>query len=251
VLGPDGAPVPPVEKKKRERRKKVEEYSYFPLPAHVFAQLQAFYKFSADLDPSLLFGRSEAFSKVYYVSPPIAAILRVARNDRVKVVHTGQRVFELRNETKTQGTIECPYRVCQEGINVIAQYAQAQVAPANEADITSLVRDSCLKHTQFSEAAQRALEQAKNGCVVFVLKAPNNISEREVMLATWKTNYTVNLMISKIDQKSLLNKLGLSRSAENADSHSDLDEAAKAGGDDDNNVDAPEAEGSEEDEAML
>ena len=44
-----------------------------------------------------------------------------------QVVHTGVRVFELRNETKGQTGVECHYRVNQEGINIISKHASAQV----------------------------------------------------------------------------------------------------------------------------
>ena len=193
--------------KRRKEKKKTDEYSYYPITEELYNTLNSFYNFKGVLDQSLLFGRSEQFTKIYYVSPPLAAILRVQRNERVKVVHTGVRVFELRNETKGQGHIECNYRVVQEGMHIVSKAAQNQQIIATEQDTSTLIRSGCMKLEEFSPDTLAQLQNVKLGCVIVNLKAPNVISDRDLMLACWKTPYTVNLMISKVDQKSLQNKL--------------------------------------------
>ena len=70
--------------------------------------------------------------------------------------------------------------------------------------------------SEFSQSTQDQLSLMKHGCVIFTLSGPSSISERDLTVATWKTQYTVNLMISKVDQKSLKNKLRVETSTSNA-----------------------------------
>ena len=128
-------------------------------------------------DPSRLFSRSEAAQsvgrRVYYVSPASAELLRTKENYRLKIVHSGLKVFEgastsashrmnanasasssaAVNATSTGDTAASnhAYRLSQDAVAFLAPSMRRQLVNVTLADMLALLRDpQGLKTVDFS-----------------------------------------------------------------------------------------------------
>lgn len=213
------------------------------------------------MDHTNFFTRSDGQRKCYFVAPGIASLLNCPRNgQRLKIVHTGSRCYE-RGAKAEDATYPCQYRVVQEGVESILPFMTKQLVTPSFEDVLGVLYRHAWAYKEMDREGlnkefYRSLIAHKNGCMVFVLRgseiakhvtaftvadddvaaaassgsgsAPIAPSRRSIPICIWKTPFSVSLMISQVEQASLLKLLDPEEKFMPADVRAKRDEKAKA-----------------------
>ncbi len=162
---------------------------------------------------SNLYARSDNLSgagkKVYFLSDSIASIVSTEKNYRLKVVHSGLKVFEATSgsqrrigiptavaEKEKDGEEEIPaFRVAQEALNFAVPYLRRQLLRVTTSDMLALLVNKTLGKRHFELSLQLQAQVAA--------RAPVSLSVEKVKAAAAQTNVDISSWLALgVDESS-------------------------------------------------
>lgn len=166
-------------------------------PANV-ASIASF--FGADLEfvGSHCLSRSAHNKRVYFLSPAVKEVLLHPRNHRLKVVQTGQRMFEKHRGPKAY-EVKCEYRLVQEAVYALLPFITKQKVEVKLPLFHRFLGAPSIAFRDMTEAEAAIFQSQDIGSAVMLLEDREVLADESgaLALACWITNHAVNVMASK------------------------------------------------------
>lgn len=144
----------------------------------------------------------EACRTIYYVSPSIAAILKI-QNQKLKLIHAGIKIFSAqRNDLGL-----CPWRAQSECLPYLKPHLGPRRQVSTNLDMLRVLftdafpRFDKLRESGLDPAFCAQLDAMAEGCVFLNVKREGL---EDLLLPLWKGKANVNLMVNKHDTQEML-----------------------------------------------
>lgn len=181
---------------------------------------------------------TDSVKRIYYISKSVKDVLElnIAVGQQLKIASVGLKIFE-RQTSKDGNSSQCRYRISSEGLPLLLPYITKQILLASRVDFKRLLEKKSIKFGDFIHAELN--ERASNlelGCCVVVLgeagqpsTVPLQVDSSTIAIGCWRGRSNVNVMVSALDCKDLLERLEVRAQAASAQGIKPLG-ASKAAG---------------------
>ncbi|KAI9226767.1 MAG: S-adenosyl-L-methionine-dependent methyltransferase [Piptocephalis tieghemiana] len=177
-------------------------------------EITQFYGISPDLPTSQYLVRAEdgCHKTLYFVSPAVKTLLQARDIDRLRLINTGTKAF-VRNDVRNINAF--PFRVQADGLPLLAPFlGPDRFINAEFSDVLTLIREANPKFDSLSQDVATKLKEMHAGCVILRLDPCKMANEDKglqypLLMPLWRANVSVNLLISKIEIRALVTRLGL------------------------------------------
>lgn len=159
---------------------------------------------------------TDSVKRIYYISKSVKDVLElnIAAGQQLKIASVGLKMFE-RQTSKDGNSSQCRYRISSEGLPLLLPYITKQILLASPVDFKRLLEKKSVKFGDFIDAELN--ERASNlelGCCVVVLgeagqpsTVPLQVDSSTIAIGCWRGRSNVNVMVSALDCKDLLERL--------------------------------------------
>ncbi|KNA12127.1 hypothetical protein SOVF_128720 [Spinacia oleracea] len=170
---------------------------------------------------------NDSVKRIYYISKSVKDVLELNLlvGQQLKIASVGLKMFE-RQTSKDGNSTECRYRISSEGLPLLLPYITKQILLAPIADFKHLLQYKSIKFGDLVDA--ELVEKASKldlGCCVVVLKEANQVSSfpikvdsSTIAIGCWRGRSNLNVMVTGLDCKDLLERLEKRTETENAES---------------------------------
>lgn len=180
--------------------------SYHELDETFKKELFSFFGMKENLLTNRFYSKAETIEKekqpkkIYYCAKSVSEIIESNQEDKKwKVLTMGIRLFEF-----TRGEYDCPYRITQEGLDVLVdQISKDRIIEIEKKEFLQLIDSEYMKPSDFQDTdIQKKVETMKSGACIAICKGTN------VMVSTMKQKFVLMKYSKKEDierMKEVLN----------------------------------------------
>ncbi|KAI9596681.1 S-adenosyl-L-methionine-dependent methyltransferase [Syncephalis fuscata] len=177
------------------------------------AEICEFYGLSNEFPRDQILVRSDVEENnktLFLVSGTVKKILQAADIARLKLVHTGIRVF-IRNEGSNERAFR--YRLQADGLGVVAPLlSPTRVVNAHLDDLRALVLHQNPLLDDLTPETNKSLDELQPGCCVLRFDPspyPELTMYEMLYIPVWRARISVNLLLSKQEKRSLGFRIGI------------------------------------------
>ncbi|KAL9229579.1 hypothetical protein vseg_005030 [Gypsophila vaccaria] len=166
---------------------------------------------------------TESVKRIYYISKSVKDVLELnlLAGQQLKIASVGLKMFE-RQTSKDGNASACRYRISSEGLPVLLPYITKQIIAASLVDFKHLLQYKSIKFNDFvdAELREKATKLELGSCVV-VLKEAHcassipKLDSSTIAIGCWKGRSNINVMVTALDCKDLLERLETRVEADN------------------------------------
>ncbi|KAJ3220858.1 tRNA (cytosine(34)-C(5))-methyltransferase [Clydaea vesicula] len=202
-----------VREKKGGKRKWRGKESPFIFLAPQSDEVQSVVKFygiipnALPIDQFLVRSDSEKKKTIYFCSKSVKNTLQAKNVAKLNIVNSGIKMFT-RNEG--DGTIGCDFRLCNDGVSIIANVTTKRRIVAKLSDVLILLREPYPKVDKFSSLIIDGLKELGPGSCLFSFNPSTEKSisiKLPMLLPIWRAKASCSLLLDKAECRSLLLRL--------------------------------------------
>lgn len=165
---------------------------------------------------------TESVKRIYYISKSVKDVLKLnlLTGEQLKIASVGLKMFE-RQTSKDGNSSQCRYRISSEGLPLLLPYITKQILLASVVDFKRLLEKNSIRFGDFIDAElNESASKLELGCCVVVLKeagqaftVPLEVDSSTIAIGCWRGRSNVNVMVSGLDCKDLLERLEMRHQA--------------------------------------
>lgn len=169
---------------------------------------------------------TDSVKRIYYISKSVKDVLELNLlvGQQLKIASVGLKMFE-RQTSKDGNSTECRYRISSEGLPLLLPYLTKQILLAPIVDFKHLLQYKSIKFGDLvdAELAEKATKLELGSCVVVLKEAhhvssvPIQVDSTTIAIGCWKGRSNLNVMVTELDCKDLLERLEKRLECDNAE----------------------------------
>ncbi|KAK4264939.1 hypothetical protein QN277_026054 [Acacia crassicarpa] len=165
--------------------------------------------------------------RIYYVSKSVKDVLELnfSVGQQLKIASLGLKMFE-RQASREGSSAPCAFRISSEGLPLILPYITKRILRASPVDFKHLLQYKTIKFADFVDAefGKMAENLTLGYCIIVLCKGKREASESiqvdesTIAIGCWKGRGSLNVMVTAMDCRELLERLLVRFDAENGSS---------------------------------